>query len=115
MTTVNLTLNGRDYAVSGKPEDAPRLIALGEELRKRVEGLKAQLGGAIVSDAQLLVLVNLMVLDELDEARKAIFTAPQRAATPKPAADSGEEALMVQAVEHLTGRVISIAQKLRAA
>lgn len=110
MTTVELNINGRIYPVGCTENEAPRIRDLGRQIQERASKLMAQFNGAQVTEAHLMVLLNLMMLDELSEAQKAAKPAP---AVPAPSNDDQE--LMVKAVEHLTARVISIADRLKAA
>lgn len=115
--TVEINLNGRIYPVACTQDEAPRLRELGRQLQERMAKLQGQFGDVSVTDAHLLVLINLMALDELSDAQKSAKPAPVaqppvQAAAPQ---NDNEQAIMVKAVEHLTQRVISIADRLKAA
>lgn len=116
---VEIHVAGRPYDVACAESDAPRIRELGRELAARAEKLQNQLGG-LVGNSHLLVLTGLMMLDELADLKV-------RAATPVTVEkiieiekivekdNAEEQAILVSAVEHLTGRVNKIAQQLRAA
>jgi len=119
MTTIEITLNGRDYPVACSEAEVPRIQELSKQLNARTTNLQAQMGTS-VSDAHLLVMVNLMLLDELSDAQLKAVVAQESAqeaiitATAQQTPSEDEE-ILVSAVRHLTGRVNSIAEKLKAA
>jgi len=118
MTTVDIPLNGRSYAVACSEAEAPRIQELVKILHTRVMNLQMQMDQS-VSDAHLLTMVSLMLLDELTTAQDKA-TVMQDAAEKAwdiagHAVPAEERELMVSAVRHLTGRVNSIAERLRAA
>ena len=115
--TVEITLNGRDYLVACSEGEAPRIRELAKQLTARVNNLQSQLGTS-ASDAYLMVMVNLMLLDELSEAQLKVVAAQKSAqeaaaVAQKPAPE--EEEILISAVLHLTDRVNNIAKKLQAA
>jgi len=112
--TIELNINGRVYPIASSEAEAPRIRELGRQLHERAAKLQAQFSGVQVTDAHLMVLLNLMTMDELSEAQQGAKTAQVPA--PKPVAEqNNDQELMVKAVEHLTTRVISIADRLKAA
>jgi len=117
-TTIEITLNGRDYPVACSEAEATRIQDLAKQLNARTTNLQAQMGTS-VSDAHLLVMVNLMLLDELADAQlKAVVaqeTAQEAMAMTAQQILPDEQKILVSAVRHLTGRVNSIAEKLKAA
>jgi len=114
MTTIEITLNGRDYPVACSEAEASRIQDLAKQLNARTTNLQAQMGTS-VSDAHLLVMVNLMLLDELSDAQLKAVVAQEAAAAAAQKTPSDDEEILVSAVRHLTGRVNSIAEKLKAA
>lgn len=116
MTHIELNINGRIYPVACAEADAPRIRDLGRQLQERASKMLAQFNGVQVTEAHLMVLLNLMMMDELSdlsaEARSAKAEARHIAA---PAPSNDDQEIMVKAVEHLTARVISIADRLKAA
>ena len=66
MPLVNVSLNGRTYAVACDEGEEDRLRELGEFLDNRVRELSSQVGQ--VGDARLLVMAGLMVADELADS-----------------------------------------------
>jgi len=112
-TTLELNINGRIYPVVCSEAEAPRIRDLGRQLQERASKLQAQFNGVHVTEAHIMVLLNLMLLDEVAEAKiaaKAVVPVPAA-----PAASNDDQELMVKAVEHLTDRVNSIAKRLKAA
>ncbi len=118
MTVVEVPLNGRTYPIACSEAEAPRIQELVKQLHARVMNLQMQMDQP-VSDAHLLIMVNLMLLDELSTAEDKA-TVMQEAAEKawdiaKESVPAEEREIIVSAVRHLTGRVNSIAEKLRAA
>jgi len=73
---------------------------LAKDLDKRMESLVGAVGQ--VGDARLLVMLSLLLLDELEEARNSA-----------PAASGGDEAA-AEAIERLAARMESLAETLEA-
>ncbi len=111
-TTIELNINGRIYPVACSEAEAPRIRDLGRQLQERASKLQSQFNGVQVTEAHLMVLMNLMLMDELSEAQKKAVPAPAQQVQ---APSNDDQELMVKAVEHLTARVISIADRLKAA
>ena len=66
MPQVNVTINGRRYPIACDDGQEAHLTRLGTYIDKRVGELVAAVGQ--VGDAQLLVMVALLVADELSDA-----------------------------------------------
>ena len=113
-TSLEILLNGSHYPVACSEAEAPRVQALADQLQSRLSQLHKDLGYAQVSDAHLLALMALMLMDEIPDASTAPVAKPTPPSVPAPA-NNDEEELFISAVHHLTNRVNSIAQKLRAA
>jgi cell division protein ZapA (FtsZ GTPase activity inhibitor) len=112
--TVDITVGARHYAVACTESEASRIAELGKNLNEKFLALQAQVNSAQVSDTHIMVLLNLMMQDELAEAKKTTVATAAVPVMPEPANDA-EQQLLVKAVEHLTSRVISIADRLKAA
>lgn len=117
--TVEINIHGRNYPVVCNEADAPRIRELGRDLSARATKLQSDLGG-LVEASHLLVLTNLMALDELLDAKSRAtmpVTIEKIVEVEKiiEQDNSAEQEILVQAVTHLTNRVNSIAQRLRAA
>lgn len=127
MARVDITLNGRAYALACEDGQEPRL----RELAGYVDGKLAEIAGETAggSEAQLLVLTTLVLADEifdlqqdLDGLRRAREMArPDTAAIAAAAAaavadaTAAEEERMVAALESLTRRIEDIAQRIERA
>lgn len=107
---LDIQLNGAKYPVACSEAEAPRVKQLAEQLQTRLSALHKDLGYAQVTDAHLLALMALMLMDEVSEKSNA-----SAASVPVPSANAEEQELFIHAVSHLTERVNLIAQKLRAA
>lgn len=70
MAQVRLTINGRVYRMGCDEGQEPALIALAEEIDRRIEGYKAHFGE--VGDMRLLIMVALELGDELQETRRRV-------------------------------------------
>lgn len=66
MAHVTVTVNGRRYPISCDDGQEAHLARLGTYIDKRVGELVAAVGQ--VGDAQLLVMVSLLIADELSDA-----------------------------------------------
>ena len=114
ITTLEIQLNGSRYPVACSEAEAPRIEQMARQLQTRLAALHKDLGHAQVSDAHLLALMGLILMDEVTEAQ----SKPAPVAAPAPAAiqdNFAETELFINAVSHLTQRVNLIAKKLQAA
>ncbi len=114
MAKVDISINGRLYAVACDEGQQDRVRELAEMVDSRVKTLTgpAPVGG--VGETQILVLAGLMLADELSETKAAMdghAPAPQ----PAPKASEEDEELLIAAVNHLTERVAVIADRLQQA
>jgi cell division protein ZapA len=103
MGQVTVNLNGHHYTIGCADGDEGRLRDLAEKLDLRMKSLVEAVGQ--VGDARLLVMLGLLLLDELEEAR-----GPATAA----ARDTHEEKAAAEAIECLAARMESLAEKLEA-
>ena len=100
MGQVTVNLNGHHYTIGCADGDEGRLRILAEDLDKRMTSLVGAVGQ--VGDARLLVMLSLLLLDEMEEARGSSAPAPQ--------ADDTAAA----AIESLAARMESLAERLEA-
>lgn len=100
MGQVTVNLNGHHYTIGCADGDEGRLRILAEDLDKRMSALVGAVGQ--VGDARLLVMLSLLLLDEMEEARGGSAPAPQT--------DDAAAA----AIESLAARMESLAERLEA-
>lgn len=100
MGQVTVNLNGHHYTIGCADGDEGRLKILAGDLDERMTSLVAAVGQ--VGDARLLVMLSLLLLDELEEARGG---------APVPAGDNDAAAA---AIENLAARMESLAERLEA-
>jgi cell division protein ZapA len=70
MSSVNITINGKQYRVACEPGQEQRLSQLAEDFDERIAGMRSRFGE--VGDARLTVMAAMMVGDELADARARI-------------------------------------------
>jgi cell division protein ZapA len=74
MGQVTLLINGYSYVVGCEDGQERHLEAMGREVQKRIDGIKA-LGQT--GEARLLVLVSLLMADELHDKDAFLASQPQ--------------------------------------
>jgi len=77
MAQVAITVGGHQYRIAARDGDEIRIERLGAELAARAARLTKALG--VMSEAQTLVMVALMLADELADARNGTTPAPDLA------------------------------------
>jgi cell division protein ZapA len=102
--TVQITIAGRSYEIACDAGQEPTLAALSAEIDKRAQQLLKSVGPT--SDAKLLVMVALTLVDDLSEAKGG---APM----PAKANDSEADAQFAAGIDKLTARIESIADRLQ--
>jgi cell division protein ZapA len=70
MSSVNITINGKQYRVACEPGQEQRLTQLAEDFDDRIAGMRSRFGE--VGDARLTVMAAMMLGDELFDARAKI-------------------------------------------
>jgi cell division protein ZapA len=80
MGQATITINGRTYRLQCDDGDEPRLLAVADIVRRRVDSLAGEFAAA--GDGRLLLMASLMLADELMDA-EARLTAAQSAASRK--------------------------------
>lgn len=107
MKTVDIALLGRSYQVACAPGEEQRLAELGKMLEEKMR-LAASAGQGSVGEIRLLLLAGLMLADDVLEAKegsaKMNLTFQQSM--------EAEEDLLIAAVEHLSGRINSLAARI---
>ncbi len=108
MPKVDITINGRLYAVACGEGEEDRVRELAGMVDSRVRQLVGPNPTGAVGETHLLVLAGLMLADELSEAGAGAASAVVPAGN---SADNDQEVL-IAAVDHLTDRIAVIAERL---
>jgi cell division protein ZapA len=83
MAQVTLRINGYAYTLGCKDGEEKHLEAMGAELNRRIDGVRAAAGPS--GEARMLVMAALMMADDIFELRRQLETAPSApAAAPAP-------------------------------
>ena len=108
MAEISVNINGRKYGMECDDGQESRVVDLGQYVDHKVKQIAA--AGAATGESHLLVLTSLMLADEILELKKHVANgnAPAAASSPE------DEALIVQAIDHLAGRIEAIASKMTA-
>lgn len=131
MNQVDVSINGRTYAISCDAGQEAHVSRLARYLDQKVSGLTKSVGQ--VGDARLLVMASLLVVDELVETDQALkqarsqvghatpqsqpVVAPQPAIAPAPIAApaTADEALLAETLNRLAHRIDLIVDQLETA
>ena len=70
MSSVNITINGKQYRVACEPGQEQRLTQLAVDFDERIASMRARFGE--VGDARLTVMAAMMLGDELVDSRAKI-------------------------------------------
>lgn len=112
MPHLNVTINGRNYAVACEEGQQEHLGRLADYVKARVEELVDSVGQ--IGDARLLLMASLLVSDELSDAYadlEAARAALEDAGGPANAApETADRSVIV--LENLADRVEAIAARL---
>ena len=111
MAQVNVSINERDYQVVCDDGQEAHVSRLGVYVDKRVDELVAAVG--TVGNAQLLVMVSLLLADELSEAYSNLDFA--KAANGDAAVRLNAEETLGVNIENLAKRIEDIAERLEQA
>jgi cell division protein ZapA len=104
---VVLKINGYPYTLGCPDGQEDNLQALGAELDKRVNSIKAQVGN--LGEARLLVMAGIMLADELSDLKRDGAASP--AASSRPAADDTAAAdALIGLARRLEGVATRLAQ-----
>ncbi len=101
MGQLTINVNGHHYTIGCGDGEEDRLRSLAQALSARMKALVAEVGQ--VGDARLLVMLNLLLLDEIEEARGGM--------APEAAGDGGEDRAAA-ILESLAARVETLAAAL---
>jgi len=104
---VSVHINGRKYQISCDDGQEAHLTRLGNYVDNRVKELIAAVGQ--VGDAQLLVMVSLLVADELSDVYSELDVA--KTADHGAAAMLTAEDALSEKIENLAERIESIAER----
>ena len=107
MANVDISINGRVFAVACDPGQEARVRELAAMIDTRVRRLAAQSPPGSTNETHLLVMAGLMLADELSEAQAGGLPAVGEA--------EGDQELLVAAVDHLTDRIEVVAARLERA
>ena len=125
MTQVDVSINGRTYAISCDDGQEAHVARLARYLDQKVSTLAKSVGQ--VGDARLLVMASLVVVDELVETDQALKQARGQGgqapalqeATPAPvppaAPGAADEAMLVETLNRLAHRIDLIVDQLETA
>jgi cell division protein ZapA len=75
MAQVTLRINGYAYTIGCRDGEEQHLIAMGHEVEKRIETIRASAGPS--GEARMLVMAGLLMADELFELERRLLTASQ--------------------------------------
>ena len=70
MSSVNITINGKQFRVACEPGQEQRVAALAEDFDQRIASMRSRFGE--VGDARLTVMAAMMIGDELLDANTRI-------------------------------------------
>jgi len=70
MANVNIKFNGKEFLLSCEDGQEPHLEELSEQLNKKFENLKKDLGN--IGENKLLLITSIKIIDEYFETRKKI-------------------------------------------
>ncbi len=107
MKTVDIHLMGRGYQVGCAPGEEQRLTQLAGMLEEKMK-IAAGMGQGAIGEIRLLLLAGLMLADDVLEARGET----ERAAQSLTNRQLEEEDIIVNAVDHLTGRINALAARI---
>lgn len=105
MAEVSVSINGRNYGMECDDGQEGRVVDLSKYVDHKVKQVSA--AGAASGESHLLVLTSLMLADEILELKKIVANGN----TPS-AASPQDEQLIINAIDHLAGRIEAIAGKL---
>lgn len=111
MARIDITLAGRAYPIACDDGQEERVFEIARYLDGKLAEIRGQVASA--SDTHMLVMVALLVVDELFDAREelAVWTG----AAQESADGSGAGAVAAEVVARLTQRVEALAARLEQA
>jgi len=78
MAKINITVNGRRYALGCDDGEEDRLLVLGQKLDNRIKELANQFGQ--IGDLRLLVMAGITMMDELEDTDSLVEQKAERLA-----------------------------------
>ena len=107
MPRIDITLNGRVYPIACEDGQEDRVI----EIAHYLDGKLTEIRGSVqtASDTHLLVMVSLLVVDELFDAREEMAAWSEAASA---GSGTGEGAVAAEAIGRLAQRVEALAARL---
>ena len=112
MPHLNVTINGRNYAIACEDGQQEHLGRLAEYVKARVDELVDSVGQ--IGDARLLLMASLLVSDELSDAYsdlEAARAALEEASQTTPMVDDEGKTVLI---EQMAARIEAIAEQLEA-
>lgn len=91
MAQATVTINGRTYRLRCRPGDEPRILALADRVRARVDALSDEF--ATAGDDRLLLMAAMMLADELIAAEARSTQASALRQTPAEASPTQPQPL----------------------
>jgi cell division protein ZapA len=109
MSSVNITINGKQFRVACEAGQEPRVTMLAEDFDQRISSMRSRFGE--VGDARLTVMAAMMIGDELFDANARIARLESEISALKAARSSlseradRTEAAVVNALEGAADRI----------
>lgn len=116
MSSVNVTINGKQYRMACEPGQEEQLTSLADDFEARINTVRERFGE--VGDARITVMAALMVGDELRDARKTVarleaeVTSLQAAGAGAADRANRTEAAVVSALDAASDRIERMALSL---
>jgi cell division protein ZapA len=82
MAQVTLRINGYAYTIGCKDGEEKHLEAMGAEVSRRVEGVRAAAGPS--GEARMLVMAAILMADDIFDLRSRLEAAQATTSAPKP-------------------------------
>ena len=100
MAQVTLRINGYAYTLGCKDGEEKHLEAMGAEVNKRIDGVRAAAGQS--GESRMLVMAALLMADDVFDLRKRLEAAEAGAGTSKPDPKLGQKlARMAERAEEI--------------
>ncbi|MEX2617996.1 MAG: cell division protein ZapA [Alphaproteobacteria bacterium] len=112
MAHLNVTINGRNYAIACEDGQQEHLGRLADYVKARVDELVDSVGQ--IGDARLLLMASLLVSDELSDAYSDLEAARAALEDASQSAAAAEEEGTTVLIEQMAARIEAIAEQLEA-
>jgi cell division protein ZapA len=112
MAHLNVTINGRNYAIACEDGQQEHLGRLADYVKARVDELVDSVGQ--IGDARLLLMASLLVSDELSDAYSDLEAARAALEEAKQSAAAAEAEGTTILIEQMAERIEAIAEQLEA-